>query len=141
MSFLHNVNFNILLSYFPGFQCKVSCAYLWELYGKKYVPSIYLCMLNHIGIKRILTGCLQSSIEFVSFWLKKQYFPGLLFRLPVSFCGFGMVKIRSIHQFMYVVPSWNEKNTYMMSQKFHRICIILAENYVKINNMQKRHLF
>ena len=60
-------------------------------------------MGNHVEIQQIITGCLKNSIEFVSFWLKNQYFPGLLFRLPMVL---EWEKIYSIHQFMYVEPDW-----------------------------------
>ena len=39
-------------------------------------------------------------------------------------------KICSIHHFMYVEPCWLAKNTYRVSQKFHRICVILAEKSI-----------
>jgi hypothetical protein len=144
VSFLHNVNFNILLSYFPGFQCKASCAYLWELYGKKYVSSIYLCMWNHVGIKKILTGCLQNSIEFVSFWLKNLYFPGLLFMLPGLSVGLEWWKcVLFINLCMWYQVGMKKILTGCPKNciEFVSFWLKITQNYVKIDIMQKRHLF
>ena len=42
---------------------KTSCDFSSDFHGKMYVPIIYSCMLNHIGIKITYTRCPKKCVK------------------------------------------------------------------------------
>ena len=98
---------NIFLVHFLSF--------LWDCNRKKYVPLINLCMWNHVA---------------TSFWMKNQYFPGSLLKLPMFFHRIGMVK-NMFYLSIYVCGTPLVWKKYLQGvPKFHRIVVILIENSI-----------
>ena len=53
---------------------KTSCDFFSDFHGKLYVPIIYLCMLNNIEIRIVITGCPKKWVIYHLFLTKSQEF-------------------------------------------------------------------